>query len=168
MGDKVGKNPAALPAAVFLLSAKNRRGGRVFKPPPPPAGRTVLKYIIVNRWPFRFLRIRRKLSEQSRPKSETILMTVCAKFVCPLRRAMNVRRHLAKCFRKNLSFWGVVIWRNLSERTLDFGAQNGYLFFGIRCSVWLRSTAAIDSRDTIGVMRRTAGLPDWRTDGRRA
>ena len=37
MGDKVGKNPAALPAAVFLLSAKNRRGGRVFKPPPPPS-----------------------------------------------------------------------------------------------------------------------------------
>ena len=27
MGDKVGENPAALRAAVFLLSAKNRRGG---------------------------------------------------------------------------------------------------------------------------------------------
>ena len=35
-GDKVGENPAALRAAVFLLSAKNRRG--VFKHPP-PAGR---------------------------------------------------------------------------------------------------------------------------------
>ena len=34
MGDKVGENPAALRAAVFLLSAKNRRGG-VFKHPPP-------------------------------------------------------------------------------------------------------------------------------------
>ena len=27
MGDKVGENQAALRAAVFLLSAKNRRGG---------------------------------------------------------------------------------------------------------------------------------------------
>ena len=27
MGDEVGENPAALRAAVFLLSAKNRRGG---------------------------------------------------------------------------------------------------------------------------------------------
>ena len=35
MGDKVGENPAALRATVFLLSAKNRRG--VFKHP--PAGR---------------------------------------------------------------------------------------------------------------------------------
>ena len=34
MGDKVDENPAALRAAVFLLSAKNRRGG-VFKHPPP-------------------------------------------------------------------------------------------------------------------------------------
>ena len=34
MGDKVGENPAALRAAVFLLSAKNRRGG-VQTPPPP-------------------------------------------------------------------------------------------------------------------------------------
>ena len=33
MGDKVGENPAALRAAVFLLSAKNRRGG-VFNTPP--------------------------------------------------------------------------------------------------------------------------------------
>ena len=31
MGDKEGENPAALCAAVFLLSAKNRRG--VFNPP---------------------------------------------------------------------------------------------------------------------------------------
>ena len=37
MGDKAGENPAALRAAVFLLSAKNRRGGGVFKHP--PAGR---------------------------------------------------------------------------------------------------------------------------------
>ena len=35
MGDKVGENPAALRAAVLLLSAKNRRG--VFKHPPPPS-----------------------------------------------------------------------------------------------------------------------------------
>ena len=34
MGDKVRENPAALRAAVFLLSAKNRRGGGVFKHPP--------------------------------------------------------------------------------------------------------------------------------------
>ena len=27
MGDKEGENPASLHAAVFLLSAKNRRGG---------------------------------------------------------------------------------------------------------------------------------------------
>ena len=27
MGDEVGENPAALRAAVFLLNAKNRRGG---------------------------------------------------------------------------------------------------------------------------------------------
>ena len=38
MGDKVGENPAALRAAVFLLSAKNRRGGGV-QIPPPSAGR---------------------------------------------------------------------------------------------------------------------------------
>ena len=33
MGDKVGENPAALRAAVFLLSAKNRRGGMLKHPP---------------------------------------------------------------------------------------------------------------------------------------
>ena len=33
MGDKVGENPAALRATVFLLSAKNRGGG-VQTPPP--------------------------------------------------------------------------------------------------------------------------------------
>ena len=33
MGDKVGENPAALRAAVFLLSAKNRKVG-VQTPPP--------------------------------------------------------------------------------------------------------------------------------------
>ena len=38
MRDKVGENPAALRAAVFLLSAKNRRG-RGVQTPPPPAGR---------------------------------------------------------------------------------------------------------------------------------
>ena len=36
-GGKVGENPTALRAAVFLLSAKNRRG--VFKHPPPPPSR---------------------------------------------------------------------------------------------------------------------------------
>ena len=36
MGDKVGENPAALRAAVFLLSSVNRRG--VFKHPPPQQG----------------------------------------------------------------------------------------------------------------------------------
>ena len=35
MGDKVGENPAALRAAVFLLSAKNRRGGGGVQTPPP-------------------------------------------------------------------------------------------------------------------------------------
>ena len=39
MGDKVGENPAALRAAVFLLSAKNRRGGVET----PPAGRRLSK-----------------------------------------------------------------------------------------------------------------------------
>ena len=34
MGDKVGENPAALRAPVFLLTAKNRRGGGVQTPPP--------------------------------------------------------------------------------------------------------------------------------------
>ena len=38
MGHKVGENPAALRAAVFLLSSKNLRGGGAFKRPP-PAGR---------------------------------------------------------------------------------------------------------------------------------
>ena len=38
MGEKVGENPAALRAAVFLLSSKNLRGGGV-QTPPPPAGR---------------------------------------------------------------------------------------------------------------------------------
>ena len=37
MGDKVGENPAALRAAVFLLSAKNRMGGGCSNTP--PAGR---------------------------------------------------------------------------------------------------------------------------------
>ena len=39
MGDKVGENPAALRAAVFLLSSKNlRRGGRSNAPPPARRG----------------------------------------------------------------------------------------------------------------------------------
>ena len=37
MGDKVGENPAALRAAVFLLSSKNLRGGAFKRPPPPPS-----------------------------------------------------------------------------------------------------------------------------------
>ena len=43
MGDKVGENPAALRAAVFLLSAKNRRGG--CSNTPPPAGRRLNKQV---------------------------------------------------------------------------------------------------------------------------
>ena len=42
MGDKVGENPAALRAAVFLLSSKNLRGGGAFKRPP-PAGRGLIE-----------------------------------------------------------------------------------------------------------------------------
>ena len=42
MGDKVGENPAALRAAVFLLSAKNRRGG---VQTPPPAGRRLIQSV---------------------------------------------------------------------------------------------------------------------------
>ena len=42
MGDKVGENPAALRAAVFLLSAKNLRGGRSNAPPPAGRGLTPL------------------------------------------------------------------------------------------------------------------------------
>ena len=42
MGDKVGENPAALRAAVFLLSAKNRMGG---VQTPPPAGRRLKKLL---------------------------------------------------------------------------------------------------------------------------
>ena len=38
MGDKVGENPAALRAAVFLLSSKNLRGGRSNAPPQQGAG----------------------------------------------------------------------------------------------------------------------------------
>ena len=38
MGGKVGENPAALRAAVFLLSSKNLRGGGRSNAPP-PAGR---------------------------------------------------------------------------------------------------------------------------------
>ena len=34
MGDKVGENPAALRAAVFLLSSKNLRGGGGVQTPP--------------------------------------------------------------------------------------------------------------------------------------
>ena len=44
MGDKVGENPAALRAAVFLLSAKNRRGG-VFKHPPPSRAKVNIKNV---------------------------------------------------------------------------------------------------------------------------
>ena len=47
MGDKVGENPAALRAAVFLLSAKNHRGGGVFKHPPSRA-KVNLKYGFMN------------------------------------------------------------------------------------------------------------------------
>ena len=40
MGGKVGENPAALRAAVFLLAPRNLRGGGGgFKRPPPPVGR---------------------------------------------------------------------------------------------------------------------------------
>ena len=38
MGDKVGENPAALRAAVFLLSSKNLWGGRSNAPPQQGAG----------------------------------------------------------------------------------------------------------------------------------
>ena len=44
MGDKVGENPAALRAAVFLAIREKPQGGGVFKhPPPPPAGRRLMK-----------------------------------------------------------------------------------------------------------------------------
>ena len=46
MGDKVGENPAALCAAVFLLSAKNRRGGVFKHPPPPPPSRAKVKQVV--------------------------------------------------------------------------------------------------------------------------
>ena len=38
MGGKVGENQAALRAAVFSLSSKNRRGGGVQTPPRPQQG----------------------------------------------------------------------------------------------------------------------------------
>ena len=44
MGDKVGENPAALRAAVFLLSVKNRRGGCSNTPPPPQQGEGLATY----------------------------------------------------------------------------------------------------------------------------
>ena len=44
MGGKVGENPAALRAAVFLLSSKNLRGG-AFKRPP-PAGRGLSDWLM--------------------------------------------------------------------------------------------------------------------------
>ena len=55
MGDKVGENPAALGAAVFLLSAKNRRG--VFKHPPSRAkvNRIKMKYIDFESWTITWL-----------------------------------------------------------------------------------------------------------------
>ena len=43
MGGKVGENPAALRAAVFLLSLKNLRGG-VQTPPPPSRARVKIAY----------------------------------------------------------------------------------------------------------------------------
>ena len=45
MGDKVGENPAALRAAVFLISSKNLRGG-VQTPPPSRARVNVFGYTI--------------------------------------------------------------------------------------------------------------------------
>ena len=46
MGGKVGENPAALRAAVFLLSSKNLRGGGgAFKRPPPSRARVNTKQI---------------------------------------------------------------------------------------------------------------------------
>ena len=39
MGGKVGENPAALRAAVFSLSSKNRRGGGRSNAPPPSRAR---------------------------------------------------------------------------------------------------------------------------------
>ena len=42
MGDKVGENPAAMRAAVFLLSSKNLRGGVQTLPPP---SRARVKYL---------------------------------------------------------------------------------------------------------------------------
>ena len=57
MGDKVGENPAALRAAVFLLSAKNRRGGGVFKHPPSRAkvkvGWSLKRALIAGHYPPR-------------------------------------------------------------------------------------------------------------------
>ena len=52
MGDKVGENPAALRAAVFLLSAKNRRG--VFKHP--PAGRRLTRALLELFFALQFFR----------------------------------------------------------------------------------------------------------------
>ena len=48
MGDKVGENPTALRAAVFLLSAKKPQGGGVFKHPP-PAGRRLKQDLVIER-----------------------------------------------------------------------------------------------------------------------
>ena len=45
--DKVGENPAALRAAVFLLSAKNRRGGGGVQTPP---SRAKVKYVLNGNW----------------------------------------------------------------------------------------------------------------------
>ena len=50
MGGKVGENPAALRAAVFSLSSKNRRGGGVQTPP--PAGRGLTSPLTISKpWP---------------------------------------------------------------------------------------------------------------------
>ena len=55
MGDKVGENLAALRAAVFLLSAKNRRGVFKHTPPPSRAKVNVNRFLPKKKWHRGFL-----------------------------------------------------------------------------------------------------------------
>ena len=103
MGGKVGENPAALRAAVFLLSSKNLRGGGVQTPPPPPSRARVNNIRRVGKSPASNMlpeRECRDTSENDEPMNTgaprpdgTITRTMLECFFFFLSRCAEIREH---------------------------------------------------------------------------